>query len=154
MTRLPLRAAAQSPRAPARRSRRWTWYRPWCEALEEGVVTELVPAGYVETWPIAGYYTVPLAAGAAVTGEDFANVVAGTPGKITGGGSVDERIRNFGFIAQGKLQNGVLSFSGNLEFQDKDRGLNLHSTAITLERVEPDGVHGRSTARAAMTASR
>src|SRR5439155_3552273 len=25
----------------------------------------------------------------------------------------------------------------------KDRGLNLHSTAITLVRVEPDGVHGR-----------
>src|SRR5262249_50844803 len=43
----------------------------------------------------------------------------GTAGKITGGGSVDSGVRNFGFVVQPKVQNGVTSFIGNLEFQDK-----------------------------------
>src|SRR5207244_2533220 len=67
----------------------------------------------------------------------------GTPGKITGGGSVDERIRNFGFVVQTKVQGTTMSFDGNLEFQDKNLNYNLHSTAITLIEVNPDGIHGK-----------
>jgi len=66
------------------------------------------------------------------------SAVQGTPGKVTGGGSIDERVRNFGFIVQGRELNGVLSFRGNLKFHDKKFGINLHSTEITLLRVAPD----------------
>lgn len=69
-------------------------------------------------------------------------VALGTPGKITGGGSIDERVRNFGFVVQTQIHDGVLSYTGNLEYHDKARGHNLHSTAITLVRVDPDGVRG------------
>jgi Bacterial Ig domain len=64
------------------------------------------------------------------------NALPGTPGKITGGGSVDSGVRTFGFVAQTKVQGGVLTFTGNLEFQDKAKGYNFHATAITLVRVE------------------
>ena len=72
------------------------------------------------------------------------NVTApeGTPGKITGGGSIDERIRNFGFVVQTKVRDGVMEFTGSLEFQDKALGINLHSSSITLIRIEADKVHG------------
>jgi len=66
----------------------------------------------------------------------------GTPGKITGGGSIDERVRNFGFVVQTKVRDGVMSYTGNLEYHDKARGYNLHSTSITLIIIDPDGVHG------------
>jgi len=65
----------------------------------------------------------------------------GTPGKITGGGSLDSGVRNFGFTVQAKLNNGALSFSGNAEFQDKSQGINLKSSSISLIRVEADGIH-------------
>lgn len=64
-----------------------------------------------------------------------------TPGKITGGGSIDSGVRNFGFTVQTKSANGTLSSTGNLEFQDKARGINLHATAITGIGVESDQVH-------------
>jgi len=66
----------------------------------------------------------------------------GTPGKITGGGSLDSGICNFGFSAQTKTKNGVMSFTGNLEFQDKSLGIKLRSSSITLIRVEADGIRG------------
>src|SRR5262249_7942799 len=66
---------------------------------------------------------------------------ADTPGKVTGGGSVDSGVRNFGFVVQTRVQDGVVSFTGNLEFQDKTNGINLHSTAITRVSINADGVH-------------
>ena len=58
----------------------------------------------------------------------------GTPGKITGGGSVDSGVRNFGFVVQPNAQGP--GFKGNLEFQDKSaNNINLHSTSITLISV-------------------
>src|SRR5205823_8300382 len=72
----------------------------------------------------------------------LSQTVQGGPGKITGGGSIDSGVRNFGFVVQTKDHNGVTSFQGNLEFQDKAKGYNLHSTAITLIAVNADGIHG------------
>jgi VCBS repeat-containing protein len=69
-------------------------------------------------------------------------VTLGTPGKITGGGSIDERVRNFGFVVQTKVRDGELSYTGSLQYHDKALGYNLHSTSITLIRIDPDGVHG------------
>ena len=71
------------------------------------------------------------------TGSDTADVsltVSAAPGKITGGGSIDSGVRNFGFVVQ-PAQNG--GFKGNLEFQDKSAGnnFNLKSTSITLISV-------------------
>src|SRR5262249_23614169 len=48
----------------------------------------------------------------------------------------------FGFVAQTKVQTGATSFQGNLEFQDKANGYNLHSTAVTLVAMHLDGIHG------------
>ena len=77
----------------------------------------------------------------------------GTPGKITGGGSVDERIRNFGFVVQGRIEHGQMVFTGELEFQDKKKGINLHSTTITLLRVAPDGKSAMFTGTARVNGS-
>ncbi len=65
-----------------------------------------------------------------------------TPGKITGGGSIDQKVRNFGFIVQTRTQAGVQSSTGSLEYQDKSLGYNLHATAITGIAIGPDRIHG------------
>jgi VCBS repeat-containing protein len=67
--------------------------------------------------------------------------VANLPGKVTGGGSTDSGVRNFGFVVQTRVQDGVTSYTGSLEFHDKTNGINLHSTAITLVSINADGVH-------------
>src|SRR5262249_20859030 len=66
---------------------------------------------------------------------------ADLPGKITGGESIDSGVRNFGFVVQTRVHDGVTSFTGSLEFHDKANGINLHSTAITLVSINADGVH-------------
>lgn len=76
--------------------------------------------------------------------------ITGVPGKITGGGSTDERIRNFGFVVQVQTQAGKTSFSGNLEFQDKSRNLNLACSALTMIAISPDRLHGVFTGNATM----
>lgn len=71
-----------------------------------------------------------------------------TPGKITGGGSIDERVRNFGFIVQPKVRDGAMTFTGSLEYQDKALGINLHSTSIDYIGIRPDRIRGRFTGTA------
>jgi probable HAF family extracellular repeat protein len=73
-----------------------------------------------------------------------------TPGKITGGGSIDQSVRNFGFVVQTKEQGGALSFTGNLQYQDKALGYNLLATAITGIAIAPDRVHCIFTGTATM----
>jgi hypothetical protein len=118
-----------------------------------GQVT-LRPDGTFTYTPAAGFSGIDTFTYRASDGRLASNVatvtlvVAGTPGKITGGGSVDERLRNFGFVVETRVQQGVMTFSGNLEFQDKVLGINLHSTAITSVRVEADGIRGSFTGTA------
>lgn len=104
-----------------------------------------VPATF-EAWLPPGTYTV----GTSFAGDDLyqastcncALTVQATPGKITGG-SIDQRVRNFGFVVQTRAVNGgPLSFTGSLEFQDKVKGINLHATAITAIAIAPDRMHG------------
>jgi hypothetical protein len=78
---------------------------------------------------------------AIVDGE--AHVPAATPGKVTGGGSIDRNVRSFGFVAQGKVKQGALTIQGNIEYQDKDADLKLHSTSLRYVRLEADGIHAR-----------
>jgi hypothetical protein len=67
--------------------------------------------------------------------------VVSTPGKITGGGSIDQKVRNFGFVVQAQLKKGgPLTFSGHLQFQDKSRGIHLSSLELTALGVW--GPHG------------
>jgi hypothetical protein len=105
-----------------------------------------VPATF-EAWLPPGTYTV----GTSFAGDDLyqastcncALTVQTTPGKITGGGSIDQSVRNFGFVVQTRSAGGgSLSFTGSLEFQDKAKGINLHATAITAIAIAPDRVHG------------
>jgi hypothetical protein len=59
------------------------------------------------------------------------------PGKVTGGGEIGKG-RNFGFTAQSDSSGQA---KGNLEYQDKANGINLHSVSITLVGVQSDGMH-------------
>ena len=76
--------------------------------------------------------------------------ILSTPGKITGGGSIDQSVRNFGFVVQTKVQGNTQSFTGNLEYQDKTLGYNLKATVITGIAIAPDRVHGIFTGPATM----
>ena len=60
-------------------------------------------------------------------------------GKITGGGTLDPGQRNFGFVINTKLKNGVSSFNGNLQYQDKTLGIRLHSTSLDTLQFASDG---------------
>ena len=96
----------------------------------------LPPGSYPIVVDYAGdSYYVPSTGKATLT-------ILSTPGKITGGGSIDQSIRNFGFVVQTKVQGGVQSFTGDLQYQDKSLGYDLHSTAITGIAIAPDRVHG------------
>ncbi len=76
--------------------------------------------------------------------------VRSTPGKITGGGSIDERLRNFGFVVQTKSQAGQTLYTGSLQFHDKSRNYNLHSETITVIAISPDRLRGVFTGTATL----
>jgi hypothetical protein len=71
------------------------------------------------------------------------SVSASTDGKVTGGGSINKKSQDFSFTVQGNIRSGVLSFSGNLNFQDKSKSYRFDATSIDFLRIEPDGVHAR-----------
>ncbi|MBI3467068.1 MAG: cadherin-like domain-containing protein [Planctomycetes bacterium] len=82
------------------------------------------------TYATAGTYTVT---GRIIDKDGGYNTYTTTvfvSAKVTGGGSVDSGIRNFGFIVQQRPSG---AFQGNLEFQDKTTGVNINfkSTSIT-----------------------
>jgi len=56
---------------------------------------------------------------------------------VTGGGEIGTG-RNFGFTAQSDSGGKA---SGELEYQDKANGINLHSASITSVGVQSDGIH-------------
>lgn len=118
------------------------------DGLDAGVyrVREVQQPGWVQT---TANLDVEVAAN--LSGQSFQADVGNvdeTPGKITGGGSIDERIRNFGFIVQPKVRNGVTTFTGSLEYQDKALGINLHSSSIDYIGIRPDRIRGRFTGTA------
>ena len=51
------------------------------------------------------------------------------PGKVSGGGFLDDAAANFGFTSQ--FKEGMAEPKGNVNYQDKEAGLHLKSTAIT-----------------------
>lgn len=63
-------------------------------------------------------------------------------GKITGHGNLDGGLRSFNINVQARDHRGVLSFFGDLSFEDLEHGISLHSTSITSFRVEADGIRG------------
>ena len=62
-----------------------------------------------------------------------------TPGKITAGGSGVDRASNFGFIVSSC--DGV-SFQGQIEYQDRAAGINLHGGKMTFLVVSADRTSG------------
>jgi hypothetical protein len=111
-------------------------------------ITETQPDGFADGKDTPGtpvvanlaydsFFGLALTAGINGVHYDFGER-PGTGGKITGGGSIDSGVRNFGFVVQSKTQNEVMSFSGNLDFQDKKHDVKLHAAAITVIRVESD----------------
>jgi hypothetical protein len=76
--------------------------------------------------------------------------VRSTPGKITGGGSIDERLRNFGFVVQTKSQQGAVLYTGSLEYQDKAKGYTLKSRTIQMIAVSADRRRGVFTGTATL----
>jgi VCBS repeat-containing protein len=64
-----------------------------------------------------------------------------TPGKVTGGGSIDGGVRRFNIDVQSREGAGGLSFTGQVSFEDRQLGIRLASTSITYLRVEADGIH-------------
>jgi hypothetical protein len=63
------------------------------------------------------------------------------PGKVTGGGEIGKG-RNLEIEAQSDDDDGPKGRpEGEVEYQDKANGINLHSTCITLVGVQDDGVH-------------
>jgi hypothetical protein len=68
--------------------------------------------------------------------------VRALPGKITGGGSIDQRLRNFGFVVQTRSQGSATLYTGNLEYQEKPLGYNLKSQSISVIAISADGLHG------------
>lgn len=104
-------------------------------------IREVLMPGWTQTTP----NPLPIVASSGIdrTGIDFGNARAGVPAKITGGGSIDQSVRNFGFVVIPKIQAGTTSITGNLEFQDKSLGYNLKAVEITTVNVEPDRIHGQ-----------
>jgi myo-inositol-hexaphosphate 3-phosphohydrolase len=62
-----------------------------------------------------------------------------TPGKITAGGSGVDRVSNFGFIVSSC--DGV-SFHGQIEYQDRAAGINLHGSKMSSLVVSSDRTSG------------
>jgi hypothetical protein len=58
-------------------------------------------------------------------------------GKITGGGALDAGLRNFGFVINTRVTGGVQFFQGNLQYNDREAGIRLHS--VTLDTLQIDG---------------
>src|SRR5262249_5794259 len=75
-------------------------------------------------------------------------VQAGSTGQATGEGRLDPS-RRFAFEVLGKVHNGMLGFSGELQYSDQQNGIRLESTSITAFRIDGDGRHAsfRGTAR-------
>ena len=63
----------------------------------------------------------------------------GTPGKITGGGAELANGVNFGFNV--RSTDGT-SFDGNLQYNDKNQNIKLHSTSMTFLEIFADGTSG------------
>jgi hypothetical protein len=59
-----------------------------------------------------------------------------TPGKVTGGQANLDENANAGFNVQS--DNGI-DFKGQLQFNDKSEGINLHSDSMTALSVDPTG---------------
>ena len=60
-------------------------------------------------------------------------------GKITGGGTLDPGQRNFGFVIKTRSANGIPAFQGNLQYNDKELGIRLHSTSLDTLQFASDG---------------
>jgi uncharacterized repeat protein (TIGR01451 family) len=103
-------------------------------------IREEVKPGWVQTTPNPA--PIQATSGSDVSNVDFGNRRQGTPAKITGGGSIDQSVRNFGFVINPKTQGGVTTYTGNLEFQDKALNVNLKASTITFINVESDRIHG------------
>ncbi len=65
-----------------------------------------------------------------------------TPGKITGGGSLDSGLRRFNINIQSREHHGQFIFRGDLDFDDREHGISLQSTAITSFHISPNGAVG------------
>jgi hypothetical protein len=64
---------------------------------------------------------------------------ANTQGKITAGGAEISKGVNFGFVVQ---SSDGKTIKGQLEYQDKSAGINLHSVEMTSLRISSDGKFG------------
>src|SRR5262249_1179431 len=91
-----------------------------------------------------------------IAGSNVANVVIrvnpvqqATTGKVTGSGSVDGGVRRFNVSVQSRDGNAGLAFVGQLDYEDRQKGIRLQSESITFLRVESDGV--RATIRGTAT---
>lgn len=78
-------------------------------------IREVPLTGWMQTTP----NPLPLVASSGIdrTGIDFGNARAGVPAKITGGGSIDQSVRNFGFVVIPKVQASATTITGTLNFK-------------------------------------
>lgn len=60
-------------------------------------------------------------------------------GKVTGGGTMIGGAVNFGFVVKTKTRDGITLFHGNLQFNDRENGIRLHSESIDTLTVNDDG---------------
>jgi hypothetical protein len=60
-------------------------------------------------------------------------------GKITGGGKLDSGQRNFGFVIKTRSADGIPAFQGNLQYNDKEFGIRLHSSSLDTLQFASDG---------------
>jgi hypothetical protein len=109
-------------------------------SLSGGTVTYTPDPNYFG--PSSFTYTVSDGQGGMAVGVVNVTVSqAGTPGKVTGGGSIDSGVRNFGFNVQSDQAANGRSFKGNVEFKDKKNRIDLTSTSIDMLSINTDGIH-------------
>ena len=86
-------------------------------------------------------YTIQDSRGANATAKVTitATAIPNTTGKVTaGGGQLSQQNVNFGFNVQ---STDGTTFKGQLEYQDKNMNINLHSLTMTGLAVSTDGTH-------------
>ncbi len=94
-------------------------------------ISETLKAGWVQTAPVAGTYTVTITSGAAIAGDDFGNFHKGF---ITGGGWIPAlgaptAKATFGIV--GQYPDSSNTAQGSVEYQDHNASLNIKSINIT-----------------------
>lgn len=103
-------------------------------------VGEVLQAGWVQTAPATGTYTVSITSGAAITGDDFGNF---HKGDITGGGWINitgDPKATFGIV--GHYPDSSNTAQGSVEYQDHNASLNIKSINITTVATTLDKKKG------------